>query len=79
MAVAYLKLHTIKVQTKLKILQLIQSHPDITQRDLELQSGVRMVHFNYIMEALREKGFVKIENFSKNPNKFQYANLPTPL
>ena len=65
-------------QTKLKILQFIQSQPDMTQRDMAQQAGVSLGQVNYVMQALREKGLVKLENFSKNPNKLQYAYLLTP-
>jgi len=65
-------------QTKLKVLQLIQSQPDLTQRDLAQQTGVSLGQVNYVMQALREKGLVKLGNFSKNPNKLQYAYLLTP-
>ena len=65
-------------QTKLKVLQLIQSQPDMTQRDLAQQAGVSLGQINYVMQALREKGLVKLENSSKNPNKLQYVYLLTP-
>jgi len=65
-------------QTKLKVMQLLQSHPDINQRELAQRTGVSLGQVNYVMQALREKGLVKLENFSKNPNKFQYAYLLTP-
>jgi EPS-associated MarR family transcriptional regulator len=65
-------------QTKLKVLQLIQSQPDLTQRDMAQQAGVSLGQVNYVMQALREKGLVKLENFSKNPNKLQYVYLLTP-
>jgi EPS-associated MarR family transcriptional regulator len=65
-------------QTKLKVLQLIQSQPDLTQRDMAQQVGVSLGQVNYVMQALREKGLVKLENFSKNPNKLQYVYLLTP-
>ena len=77
-AVAYLKLHIMTEQTKLKVMQLIQSHPDMNQRDLARLTGVSLGQVNYVMQALREKGLVKLENFSKNPNKLQYAYLLTP-
>ena len=65
-------------QPKLKVLQLIQSQPDLTQRDLAQQAGVSLGKVNYVMQALRAKGLVKLENFSKNPNKLQYVYLLTP-
>jgi EPS-associated MarR family transcriptional regulator len=50
----------------------------MNQRDLARLTGVSLGQVNYVMQALREKGLVKFENFSKNPNKLQYAYLLTP-
>ena len=65
-------------QTKLKVMQLIENHPNMNQRDLARLTGVSLGQVNYVMQALREKGLVKLENFSKSPNKLQYAYLLTP-
>ena len=65
-------------QTTLKVMQIIQNHPETNQRDLARLTGVSLGQVNYVMQALREKGLVKLENFSKNPNKLQYAYLLTP-
>jgi EPS-associated MarR family transcriptional regulator len=50
----------------------------MTQRDMAQQAGVSLGQVNYVMQALREKGLVKLDNFSKNPNKLQYVYLLTP-
>ena len=34
---------------------------------------------NYCLKALVDKGWVKLENFSKNPNKLGYLYLLTPM
>ena len=34
--------------------------------------------FNYCLKAQIDKGFVKISNFQKNPNKIRYAYILTP-
>jgi len=65
-------------ETSLKVMQLIQDYPNMNQRDLARLSGVSLGQVNYVMQALREKGLVKLENFSKSPNKLQYAYLLTP-
>ena len=59
-------------------MQIIQNHPETNQRDLARLTGVSLGQVNYVMQDLREKGLVKLENFSKNPNKLQYAFLLTP-
>lgn len=40
--------------------------------------GVSLGKANYCLNALMEKGLVKLENFRKNPNRRQYAYLLTP-
>jgi EPS-associated MarR family transcriptional regulator len=59
-------------------MQLLRNHSETNQRDLARLTGVSLGQVNYVMQALREKGLVKLENFSKNPNKLQYAYLLTP-
>jgi EPS-associated MarR family transcriptional regulator len=65
-------------ETSLKVMRLIENHPNMNQRDLARIIGVSLGQVNYVMQALREKGLVKLENFSKSPNKLQYAYLLTP-
>jgi len=65
-------------QIQLKVLQIFRDHPDINQRDLAKYTGVSLGKVNYVVKALKDKGLVKFENFSKNPNKLQYAYLLTP-
>lgn len=59
-------------------MQLIQDHPNMNQRDFARLTGVSLGQVNYVMQALREKDLVKLENLSKNPNKFQYTYTLTP-
>ncbi len=33
---------------------------------------------NYCLKALKEKGYVKLKNFQKNPNKLKYGYILTP-
>jgi len=58
-------------------MQLIQDHQNMNQRDFARLTGVSLGQVNYVMQALREKGLVKLENFSKNLNKFQYTYILT--
>ena len=62
----------------LKVLRLLQDHPDITQRQMAQELGISLGGLNYCLKALVEKGWVKMENFSHNPNKLKYAYLLTP-
>ena len=40
--------------------------------------GVSLGKVNYCMKKLTEKGWVKLTNFTHNPNKMGYAYLLTP-
>ena len=51
----------------------------MSQRQLADHLGVSLGAANYCMKALVEKGWVKLENFQKNPNKLGYLYLLTPM
>ena len=61
-----------------RLLAKLQENPDVSQRGLAADLGVSLGSVNYCLKALVAKGFVKAENFSKNPNKLGYAYLLTP-
>jgi EPS-associated MarR family transcriptional regulator len=61
-----------------QVLQLIQRHPRMTQRELAQHLGVSLGKANYCLNALIEKGFVKAENFRRNDRKLAYLYLLTP-
>jgi EPS-associated MarR family transcriptional regulator len=63
---------------RLRVLKLLQANPSLSQRQLAAQMGVSLGKANYCLRALVEKGLVKLGNFSKTPNKRQYAYLLTP-
>lgn len=60
------------------ILRKINNNPNSSQRDLAKQLGFSLGKLNYCLKALKEKGLVKIENFTKNPNKLNYIYVLTP-
>tara|TARA_B100000767_G_scaffold274110_2_gene306134 strand:+ start:794 stop:1090 length:297 start_codon:yes stop_codon:yes gene_type:complete len=61
-----------------EILRKIQNKPNSTQRELASELGFSLGKLNYCIKALQNKGFVKIENFKKNPNKINYFYVLTP-
>ena len=61
-----------------EILRKLQKKPNSTQRELASSLGFSLGKLNYCLKALQDKGFVKIKNFNKNPNKFNYLYLLTP-
>ena len=61
-----------------EVLRKIKNKPNSTQRELAEELGFSLGKLNYCLKALKGKGFVKIENFAKNPNKFNYIYVLTP-
>ena len=62
----------------LDLLRKLESNPEYTQRELSQEMGVSLGKVNYCMKKLTEKGWVKLMNFSHNPNKAGYIYLLTP-
>ena len=65
-------------QDHFEVLRKIQKKPDAKQRELAKELGFSLGKLNYCLKALQSKGFVKIKNFSKNPNKLNYFYILTP-
>tara|TARA_Y100001958_G_C21139991_1_gene478941 strand:- start:140 stop:487 length:348 start_codon:yes stop_codon:yes gene_type:complete len=63
---------------KFNLLRAIGNKPGRSQRELSKDLGLSLGKINYCLKALREKGLIKIGNFSKNPNKLNYIYLLTP-
>ena len=60
------------------LLRKIKSQPKASQRDLAKELGISLGKVNYILNALKLKGLVKVRNFKKNPNKINYIYILTP-
>ena len=65
-------------QDHLNTLRKIQNKPNSTQRELAKELGFSLGKLNYCLNALKEKGFVKMKNFSKNKAKLNYVYILTP-
>ena len=65
-------------QDHLNLLRQIGKKPSSSQRELAEELGFSLGKLNYCLKALKKKGFLKIENFSKNPNKINYLYVLTP-
>ena len=64
--------------TNYRLMQLLHNNPHLSQREMAKELGISFGGINYCLNALIEKGLVKINNFSQNKNKFGYAYLLTP-
>jgi EPS-associated MarR family transcriptional regulator len=64
--------------TYFRVLRILQDRPDVTQREIAKLLGVSTSGLNYCLNALIDKGWVKVHNFSESKNKFGYVYLLTP-
>ena len=65
-------------QDHFNILREIQKKPKSSQRELAEELGFSLGKLNYCLKALQKKGFIKLRNFTKNPNKLNYFYVLTP-
>lgn len=65
-------------EMRFRIIRLIESRPEVTQREIASDLNVSLGKVNYCVKALVEKGLVKVGNFQKNPNKIAYLYMLTP-
>ena len=61
-----------------QILKILDTDPDLSQRELALKLGFSIGKANYCIKALIEKGSVKVNNFKKSSKKTGYLYLLTP-
>lgn len=61
-----------------RVMRLIQAKPHLSQRELAQELGVSLGKANYCLQALVQKGLVKMGNFKNNDNKLAYSYLLTP-
>ena len=64
--------------TRFRVLSLLESQPDLNQREMAKALGVSLGGVNYCLRALVDKGLVKMHNFQESDNKLGYAYLLTP-
>jgi len=65
-------------ELRLRVLRLIEKHPEMSQRDIARELGASLGGVNYALKALIERGFVKAGNFGRSDNKGAYLYLLTP-
>ena len=64
--------------SQLRVLRLLDASPSRTQREMAHELDMSLGKANYVLRALLDKGFVKIQNFTNSSNKRGYAYLLTP-
>ena len=64
--------------TRFRILRLIEDNPELSQRELATAVGISVGGVHYVLNALVQKGFVKLGNFTSAKDKRRYAYTLTP-
>ena len=59
------------------VLRKIKEKPESSQRMLAEELGFSLGKLNYCLKALKDKGLIKIRNFTKNPKKINYVYILT--
>jgi EPS-associated MarR family transcriptional regulator len=65
-------------EVRFRILRLLHENPEMSQRDLAKAAGFSVGGAHYLLNALIEKGLVKLGNFSAAKDKRRYAYILTP-
>lgn len=65
-------------ETHLKVLRLLESTPRVNQRKLAESLGLSLGKTNFCLNALLDKGLVKMQHFRTSTRKLNYAYLLTP-
>jgi len=65
-------------QDHFDILRKLNRNSKISQRELAKDLGFSLGKLNYCLKALKEKGLIKIKNFTNNQNKINYIYILTP-
>ncbi len=67
-----------RTDVQYKLMRLVESNPELSQRDLAREMGVSLGKINYCLRALIRRGWVKATNFTNSQNKAAYMYLLTP-
>ena len=65
-------------EAQLRLLQLIEDQPTLSQRGMARALGLSLGKTNYCLRALMDAGLVKTRNFRNSDNKLAYAYRLTP-
>ena len=68
----------IQADTHFGVLRLLQENPELSQRELAAAVGVSVGGMHYVLNALIDKGLVKLGNFTAAEDKRRYAYVLTP-
>ncbi len=61
-----------------QVLRRLYETPDVSQRALAKEFGISLGSINFCFQALVDKGWIKMQNFSQSKHKMGYVYLLTP-
>jgi EPS-associated MarR family transcriptional regulator len=64
--------------THYKVLKFLKENPDMSQRDMAKRLGISNGGMHYCLNALMDKGLIKLGNFASSKHKLGYFYLLTP-
>jgi len=67
-----------KQEIQLRVLKLLENDPHMSQRQLSSELGVSVGRAHYVVKALINLGWLKMDNFRHSNNKLGYAYILTP-
>lgn len=62
---------------QVRILRLLQENPEMSQRELARALGVSTGGVHYVLNALLDKGLIKLGNFTASRDRRRYAYVLT--
>ena len=65
-------------EVHLRVLRLVQANPELSTRKIAEDVGISNGSAFYVLTALVEKGFLKLDNFKNSSSKGRYAYILTP-
>ena len=65
-------------EVRYRIFKLLETDPELSQRDVARALNVSLGKVNYCLRALIARGWVKATNFTNSRNRMAYMYLLTP-
>ncbi|MCB1406845.1 MAG: MarR family EPS-associated transcriptional regulator [Rhodobacteraceae bacterium] len=68
----------LREDAQFRVLRLLHENPEMSQRELAKAVGISAGGMHYVLNALVEKGLLKLGNFTAAKDKRRYAYILTP-
>ena len=65
-------------EMRYKVMRLLEANPGMSQRDAARELGISLGKLNYCVQALIDKGWLKVSRFKNSRSKAAYMYLLTP-